>query len=121
LHPARSFNGRDGVRRNWEAIFDAHPDIQVTLTTRAQSGDGIWGEWEFKSKKSSSQHSARERCSPPFAEPRQPCTDISAPDDGSERIQAAMSSAQDPARHPSTEKAQKEEPACASLVPPRNR
>jgi ketosteroid isomerase-like protein len=36
VHPARSFNGRDGVRRNWEAIFDAHPDIQVTLTTRAE-------------------------------------------------------------------------------------
>jgi ketosteroid isomerase-like protein len=48
VHPARSFNGRDRVRRNWETIFDAHPDIQVTLTTRAQSGDEIWGEWEFK-------------------------------------------------------------------------
>jgi ketosteroid isomerase-like protein len=48
VHPARSFNGRDGVRRNWEAIFKAHPDIRVTLTTRVQSGDEIWGEWEFK-------------------------------------------------------------------------
>jgi len=50
VHPARSFTGRDGVRRNWEAIFQAHPDIQVTLTTRAQSGDEIWGEWEFKAE-----------------------------------------------------------------------
>jgi ketosteroid isomerase-like protein len=49
-HPARSFTGRDGVRRNWEAIFQAHPEIQVTLTTRAQSGDEIWGEWEFKAE-----------------------------------------------------------------------
>ena len=47
-HPARSFSGRDGMRRNWEAIFQAHPDIQVTLTTRTQSGDEIWGEWEFR-------------------------------------------------------------------------
>jgi len=51
-HPARSFNGRDGVRRNWEAIFTAHPDIGVTLTTRAQSGEEIWGEWEFKAESS---------------------------------------------------------------------
>jgi hypothetical protein len=48
VHPARSFNGRDGVRRNWDAIFKAHPDLQVTLTTRVESVDEIWGEWEFK-------------------------------------------------------------------------
>jgi len=49
-HPARSFTGRDGVRRTWETIFQAHPDIQVTLTTRAHSGDETWGEWEFKAE-----------------------------------------------------------------------
>lgn len=48
VHPARSFNGRDGVRGNWQAIFDAHPGIQVTLTTRTQSGEELWREWEFK-------------------------------------------------------------------------
>ena len=47
-HPARSFDGRDGVRRNWEAIFRAYPDIQATLTAHAQSGHEIWGEWEFR-------------------------------------------------------------------------
>ena len=49
-HPTRSFTGRDGVRRNWETIFQAHPDIQVTLMTRAQSGDEIWGEWDFRAE-----------------------------------------------------------------------
>jgi len=46
-HPARSFHGQDGVRRNWEAIFRAYPDIGATLTKRVQSGDEVWGEWEF--------------------------------------------------------------------------
>lgn len=50
VHPARSFSGRDGVRRNWRAIFEAYPDIQVTLRARVQSGDESWGEWEFKGK-----------------------------------------------------------------------
>jgi hypothetical protein len=35
---------------NWEAIFGAHPDIQVTLTTRAQSGDEIWGSGSSRAK-----------------------------------------------------------------------
>lgn len=48
VHPARSFTGRDGVRTNWEAIFTAYPGLRVTVTTRAQRGEEIWGEWEFK-------------------------------------------------------------------------
>src|SRR5215469_6696029 len=48
VHPARSFDGRDGVRKNWEAIFKAYPGIQASVTTRARGGDEIWGEWEFK-------------------------------------------------------------------------
>jgi len=48
VHPSRSFGDRDGVRRNWQAIFRAHPGIQVELTSCVQFGDEIWGEWEFK-------------------------------------------------------------------------
>ena len=47
-HPARSFTGRDGVRGNWEAIFQAYPDIRAKVTTSTQRGQEIWGEWEFK-------------------------------------------------------------------------
>ena len=46
-HPARSFTGRDQVRRNWEMMFAARPDIKATVTGRAQAGDEIWAEWEF--------------------------------------------------------------------------
>ena len=46
-HPGRSFRGRNGVQRNWEAIFGTYPGIRATLTTRLQSGDEVWGEWEF--------------------------------------------------------------------------
>ena len=50
VHPARSFNGPDQVRRNWEALFKAYPTIQATIATRVQRGDEIWGEWEFASE-----------------------------------------------------------------------
>ncbi|WP_216897815.1 nuclear transport factor 2 family protein [Nocardia alni] len=49
-HPARSFNGPDQVRRNWEGLFKAYPTIQATIATRVQSGNEIWGEWEFRSE-----------------------------------------------------------------------
>lgn len=48
-HPARSFTGREHVRRNWEAIFTAYPTIRATVTARVHNGDEIWGEWEFTS------------------------------------------------------------------------
>jgi hypothetical protein len=47
-------------------------------------------------------------------------TGVSAPDDGSECVQAATPSAQDRARDESAEEAQNEECACPPLVPPRN-
>ena len=43
-----------------------------------------------------------------------------ATNDGSERVQAAAASAQDRACNESAKEAQKEEPARASFVPPRN-
>jgi ketosteroid isomerase-like protein len=46
-HPARSFTGRDQVRRNWETIFATFPDIKATVTGRARTGDEVWAEWEF--------------------------------------------------------------------------
>jgi len=46
--------------------------------------------------------------------------DVSAPGECSERVQVTTPSAQDRARHQSTDEAHKEEPACAPLVPARN-
>ena len=47
-HPARSFTGPDGVRRTWEGIFQAYPDIHAEMITSTERGQEIWGEWEFK-------------------------------------------------------------------------
>lgn len=33
-HPARSFTGRDQVRRNWEMIFRHRPDIAATISAQ---------------------------------------------------------------------------------------
>jgi ketosteroid isomerase-like protein len=44
-HPARSFVGREQVRRNWTQILSALPDLHVEVTARAVTGDDIWSEW----------------------------------------------------------------------------
>ncbi|MCL2586411.1 MAG: nuclear transport factor 2 family protein [Streptosporangiales bacterium] len=46
-HPARSFQGRDQVRRNWQAIFDRFPQITVSVTSSVEAGDEVWGEWRY--------------------------------------------------------------------------
>jgi ketosteroid isomerase-like protein len=46
-HPARSFRGREQVRRNWEQIFAHVPDVHAAVTSRATGGDEIWTEWEM--------------------------------------------------------------------------
>jgi len=47
-HPARSFRGREQVRRNWEQIFAHVPDI-ISEVLRASYGPDIaWTEWEMR-------------------------------------------------------------------------
>ena len=46
LHPARSFTGRDQVRRNQEKIFTFVPDLTAELLRSAVDGTTIWTEWE---------------------------------------------------------------------------
>lgn len=46
-HPDRSFTGLDPVRRTWEMMFQARPDITAKVTAHARAGDEIWAEWEF--------------------------------------------------------------------------
>jgi ketosteroid isomerase-like protein len=48
LHPARSFVGREQVRRNWAQIFATVPDIQADLIGCARDGDTVWTEWEMR-------------------------------------------------------------------------
>lgn len=47
-HPERSFTGRDQVRRNWEAIFSAIPDLTATVLRSAANGGEVWSEWEHR-------------------------------------------------------------------------
>jgi len=45
-HPARGFQGRDQVRKNWEQIFSAVPDLTAHVSWVAQE-DTVWSEWEM--------------------------------------------------------------------------
>jgi ketosteroid isomerase-like protein len=48
VHPARSFRGRDQVRKNWAQIFAAVPDLEAELIGSASDGDVVWMEWEMR-------------------------------------------------------------------------
>jgi ketosteroid isomerase-like protein len=47
-HPARSFDGPDQVRRNWEQIFAFVPDLTADVLRVAVDGDTVWSEWEHR-------------------------------------------------------------------------
>jgi ketosteroid isomerase-like protein len=47
-HPARSFVGREQVRRNWEQIFAGIPDLTAKVLRSAVSGNDAWTEWEHR-------------------------------------------------------------------------
>ena len=46
-HPAQGFTGREQVRRNWEQIFAAVPDITATVLRSACDGGAVWSEWQM--------------------------------------------------------------------------
>jgi ketosteroid isomerase-like protein len=47
-HPRRGFTGREQVRRNWEQIFAAIPDLSTELLGSVVDGDTVWTEWEHR-------------------------------------------------------------------------
>lgn len=47
VHPARGFQGRAQVRKNWEQIFAAVPDITAQVRWVADE-DRVWSEWEMR-------------------------------------------------------------------------
>jgi len=47
-HPERGFTGRDQVRRNWEQIFAAIPNLTARVLRSAVNGDEVWSEWEHR-------------------------------------------------------------------------
>jgi ketosteroid isomerase-like protein len=59
-HPARGFTGRDQVRRNWEQIFAAMPDVTAEVLRIAVDEDTAWTEWEHRATRhDGSQHLMR--------------------------------------------------------------
>ncbi len=48
VHPQRGFTGREQVRRNWEQIFAAIPDLSTQVVRSAVDGDTVWTEWEHR-------------------------------------------------------------------------
>jgi ketosteroid isomerase-like protein len=46
-HPARSFQGRDQVRKNWAMIFATVPDLQAVMVDSSSQGGTVWTEWEM--------------------------------------------------------------------------
>ena|SRR5438309_1443810 len=46
-HPSRGFRGRDQVRKNWEQIFQAVPDITAQVRWIADEAT-VWSEWEMR-------------------------------------------------------------------------
>lgn len=46
-HPARTFRGREQVRRNWAQILGGVPDLRATLVRCVAEGDGAWSEWHW--------------------------------------------------------------------------
>src|SRR5690242_20350198 len=47
LHPTRSFQGGEQVRRNWTQILAGVPDLHSELLRAAVDGNVVWAEWEW--------------------------------------------------------------------------
>lgn len=47
-HPARSFSGRDQVRRNWQQILGFVPDIHASVLRSSVQDQIVWSEWEHR-------------------------------------------------------------------------
>ena len=48
VHPDRTFQGREQVRRNWASNFDEMPDFSAQLIRHVTNHDSIWTEWEWQ-------------------------------------------------------------------------
>ena len=47
VHPDRTFQGSDQVRKNWASIFQDIPDFHSELLGWAVEGDTVWTEWHW--------------------------------------------------------------------------
>ena len=47
IHPERTFQGAEQVRKNWTTIFHDVPDFHAELLGSAVDGDTVWAEWHW--------------------------------------------------------------------------
>jgi ketosteroid isomerase-like protein len=47
VHPARTFRGRDQVRKNWKTLFDGVRDFRAELIRSTTAEDVAWSEWRW--------------------------------------------------------------------------
>lgn len=47
VHPQRTFRGADQVRKNWQQILAAVPDLRTGLVRYALGSDCAWAEWDW--------------------------------------------------------------------------
>ena len=48
VHPDRTFQGQQQVRKNWASNFNEMPDFTAKLLRHAISNNSIWAEWEWQ-------------------------------------------------------------------------
>jgi len=48
VHPARGFVGSAQVRKNWDQLFAAMPDLRSHIVARVTDADVVWSEWEMR-------------------------------------------------------------------------
>jgi hypothetical protein len=48
VHPDRTFQGNDQLKKNWASNFNEMPDFSAQLLRHAISNNTIWAEWEWQ-------------------------------------------------------------------------
>ena len=48
VHPDRTFQGQEQVKKNWASNFAEMPDFSAHLVSHAISNNSIWSEWEWQ-------------------------------------------------------------------------
>jgi hypothetical protein len=48
VHPDRTFQGKELVRKNWSSNFEEMPDFSAHLVRQAINNDTIWSEWDWQ-------------------------------------------------------------------------
>ena len=48
VHPDRTFQGKEQLKKNWASNFNEMPDFSAQLLRHAISNNSIWAEWEWQ-------------------------------------------------------------------------